>query len=178
MTHTELLIREFLDCMCKNVTGIISASHAEDQTRLSDGHFAAHLDASADQPVSNFLEKLWLFSPEPLVRENKCRNCYFWMDPGRLASYGLCCRLVLAFSDLLTRNEDMVQCAPHSPLYTPENFLCTHFTAQPPEGSSYSDTAKWREQVVSQAVEELFDPFDKKLDLPVPSSTIGGGNVR
>ena len=172
MTYTELVIQVFLDCLFKNVTGIISTSHPEDQTRLTDGH----LVDSAEQPASKFFEKLWLSQSEPQIWENNCRSCSFWMDPGRLASYGLCCRLVLAFGDLLTRNEEMIPGEPHDPLYTPENFLCTHFTPRPLGG--VEDPASSNDQVLllTRVIEEYCIP--QEAVLPEPSCSTGDGNVR
>ena len=176
MTPTELVIREFLDCMRKNVTGIISTSRSEDQTQLAGGNLADHPDDSAEQPVSNFLEKLWLSKPEPLFKESKCRNCSFWMDPGRLASYGLCYRLVLAYSDLLTTVEHMVSGEPHTPLYTPEDFLCAHFTPRPFGGAEDPASSSAQLFFLTRVVEEYCIPVEAELS--VSSGSAGDGNVR
>lgn len=176
MPNTELIIREFLDCMCKNLVEIMSASWPEDQSRLTEGQLAGHPVESAGQPVSSVLEKLWLSAPEDQVKENFCRNCSFWMDPGRLASYGLCCRLVLAFSDLLTTVEAMVPGEPHDPLYTPEDFLCSLFTPRHFKGAE--DPASSRGQVLflTEVIEGSCIP--QEADLSVTSGSAGDGNVR
>jgi hypothetical protein len=176
MTNSELFIQEFLDCLFKNGGGIISTSHPEDQTRLTDGLLADHLVDSADQPVSNFLEKLWLSQAEPQIRESKCRSCSFWMDPGRLASFGLCCRLVLAYSDLLTRNEEMIPGEPHDPLYTPEDFLCSHFAPRPSGGAEAPASSNDQVLFLTRVIEEYCIP--QEADLPVNSGSAGDGNVR
>ena len=154
----------------------MSASRADDQHRIAEGQLVDHPADRADQPVSNILEKLWLSSPEDQVRENKCRNCSFWMDPGRLASYGLCYRLVLAYSDLLTTVEHMVPDEPHTPLYTPENFLCAHFTPRP--FGCAEDPASSNSQVLffTRVIEEYCIPLEAELS--VPSGSAGDGNVR
>ena len=175
MTHTELIIREFLDCMRKNVIETMSASRAEDRSRPAEGQLADQLTESTEPPVSKLLEKLWPSAPEDQIKANNCRNCAFWMDPGRLASYGLCYRLVLAYSDLLTSVELMVPGEPHDPLYTPEDFFCAHFTPRHFKGAE--DPASSRGQVLflTEIIEEFRIPDE--VVLSVTSGSAGDENV-
>lgn len=66
-------------------------------------------------------------SPDPF-EVKFCRNCAFWSDPGRLASYGRCSRFNLTHHDMLTQVEVVdPSSSPVENLFTPEDFLCRYY---------------------------------------------------
>jgi len=131
------------------------------------------------QPTSKTLLKIWPQLQKALESYSKCRNCEFWEDPGRLASYGPCYRLVLAHSDLLTAVEDIVPGEPLDILYTPEDFLCPYFQIRPLKAPDGKDNPKEQMERLTRSIEILFTPLPEDPDLPVPIETPSGAeNVR
>jgi len=113
------------------------------------------------QPTSKTLLKIWPQLQKALESYSKCRNCEFWGDPGRLASYGACYRLVLSHSDLLTAVEDIVPGEPLDILYTPEDFLCPYFQIRPLKAPDGKDYPKDQMDRLTRSIERLFAPLPK-----------------
>lgn len=70
-------------------------------------------------------------SPDPF-EVKFCRNCSFWSDPGKLATYGRCRRFNLNHHDMLTKVEVVDPSSdPAESLFTPEDFLCRYYIPGP-----------------------------------------------
>jgi hypothetical protein len=129
------------------------------------------------QPTSKTLLKIWPQLQKALESYSKCRNCEFWGDPGRLASYGACYRLVLSHSDLLTAVEYIVPGEPLDILYTPEDFLCPYFQIRPLEAAGGQFSTKDQLLRLNQAVERLFAPLPSEITEKIETQS-GVENVR
>ncbi len=110
----------------------------------------------ANRRHRTFFRKTMHQNPDPKDRVHNCRNCAFWLDPGRLSSFGACYRLALAYNDLLTPIEDVVPGEPIDHLFTPEDFSCTWFL--PRDGADPVDLGLNSKGIrrLNQAMDELY----------------------
>jgi len=118
-----------------------------------------------ERPQRCLCRKLMEHNPLPKNRLRNCRNCAFWYDTGRLASYGPCYRMVLAYNDMLTPVEHVVPGEPADLFFTPEDFVCTWYLER--EGGEMAELGLNSDQTrrTNKALDELFG-FGKFLYYP------------